>query len=339
MGIKQIKSGTNPLATDADQFRQALTGAADVGALSLCAAQSTPAAPTATATAVTGNPSGVYYYKVIVITGWQQSDGSYYVNGFAPSADSAQITVSGKVISLTSIPTGSTGTIARAIYRTAAGGSTGTEKYCDIVWDNTTTTYTDNIADSALGTGMPGSTTTPAAYGTGIPASVPIGNTTGTKISALSAIGIVGEIKPYAGSTAPTGALLCDGSAVSRTTYAKLFSVIGTTWGSGDGSTTFNLPNLKGRTLIGAGTATSGTKYNLGASSGEETHTLSIGEMPSHNHEADVYYTGGATGAAKNLYQFTYNTIAGSMFTADTGGGGTHNNMQPYSVINYIIVY
>ena len=62
----------------------------------------------------------------------------------------------------------------------------------------------------------------------------------------------VGSINLYAGSTAPTGWLICDGSAVSRTTYANLFSVIGTTYGTGDGSTTFNLPNLKRRFPLGA---------------------------------------------------------------------------------------
>jgi len=65
-----------------------------------------------------------------------------------------------------------------------------------------------------------------------------------------------GLIFPYAGSSVPTGWLYCDGSAVSRTTYAALFTAISTTWGTGDGSTTFNLPNLQGRTLICDGTGT-----------------------------------------------------------------------------------
>lgn len=66
-----------------------------------------------------------------------------------------------------------------------------------------------------------------------------------------------GMISPYAGASAPAGFLLCDGSAVSRTTYAALFSIISTTYGVGDGSTTFNLPNLQGRIPVGKENATS----------------------------------------------------------------------------------
>ncbi|MEM7179569.1 MAG: phage tail protein [Spirochaetota bacterium] len=65
----------------------------------------------------------------------------------------------------------------------------------------------------------------------------------------------VGTTLPYAGSSAPTGFLLCDGSAVSRTTYADLFAILGTTWGSGDGSTTFNLPDARAAVPAGAGTS------------------------------------------------------------------------------------
>lgn len=68
--------------------------------------------------------------------------------------------------------------------------------------------------------------------------------------------GVTGMVLPFAGSSVPDGFLACDGSAVSRTTYAGLFAVISTTWGVGDGSTTFNLPDLRGRSIIGAGTGT-----------------------------------------------------------------------------------
>ena len=97
-----------------------------------------------------------------------------------------------------------------------------------------------------------------------------------------------GLIAPYAGSTAPSGWLLCGGQAVSRSTYATLFTAIGTTYGTGDGSTTFNLPDLRGRAPHGVdnmgGTAanrvTSGgsgiTGTTLGAVGGTETHTLTI---------------------------------------------------------------
>lgn len=88
-----------------------------------------------------------------------------------------------------------------------------------------------------------------------------------------------GTILMFAGSQAPIGFLMCDGSAVSRDTYSALFAVIGTTYGTGDGSTTFNLPNLSGKVAIG-----SSNSHALGSTGGEENHTLSIGETPAHTH-------------------------------------------------------
>lgn len=161
-------------------------------------------------------------------------------------------------------------------------------------------------------------------------------------ITALFSSKIVGEIKPFAGSTAPTGTLLCDGSAVSRTTYASLFTAIGTTYGVGDGSTTFNIPNLKGRNLIGAGLATSGTTYTLGATGGAETHTLTVDEMPSHNHIPVTRYSATALGTESGITRSNGGTLEdkfGEYYTKNTGGGLAHNNMPPYAVINYVIVY
>lgn len=88
-----------------------------------------------------------------------------------------------------------------------------------------------------------------------------------------------GVVITYAGSTAPEGWLLCDGSAVSRDTYATLFDVIGTTYGVGDGSTTFNVPDLSGRVVIGV----SGT-HALASTGGEASHVLLETELPSHTH-------------------------------------------------------
>ncbi len=99
-----------------------------------------------------------------------------------------------------------------------------------------------------------------------------------------------GCINPYAGSSAPSGWLLCYGQAVSRATYAVLFAVIGTTYGVGDGSTTFNLPDLRGRTVAGvdnmggSDAARLDWANTLGTAGGTQTHTLSSGEMPSHTH-------------------------------------------------------
>jgi microcystin-dependent protein len=89
----------------------------------------------------------------------------------------------------------------------------------------------------------------------------------------------VGVIHAFAGATAPTGWLLCDGAAVSRTTYATLFGLCGTTYGSGDGSTTFNIPNLTDRIPTGYG-----TKFPRGEAAGSETFTLTTSNMPSHTH-------------------------------------------------------
>lgn len=88
------------------------------------------------------------------------------------------------------------------------------------------------------------------------------------------------------GAATPSGWLECDGSAVSRTTYADLFAVLGTTWGAGDGSTTFNLPDMRGRAPIGAGTGAGLTARALAATTGGETTTLAVGNMPAHDHGA-----------------------------------------------------
>lgn len=89
-----------------------------------------------------------------------------------------------------------------------------------------------------------------------------------------------GIIEPFAGTIVPTGYLLCDGSAVSRSTYATLFDVIGTTFGSGDGSTTFNVPDLSGRVPLGVSSA-----HLLGSTGGSETVILTESELPAHVHE------------------------------------------------------
>jgi microcystin-dependent protein len=110
-----------------------------------------------------------------------------------------------------------------------------------------------------------------------------------------------GTINSFAGTTAPSGWLLCAGQTVSRSTYANLFAVVGTTYGAGDGSTTFALPDLRGRTVAGkddmggstASRLTAGgsgiTGTTLGANGGTETHTLTTAQMPSHTHTQDSH--------------------------------------------------
>jgi hypothetical protein len=182
MPLKTIVSGANPLATDVGQLVESLNGTADVGPLQFVAPQTTPGAPTGTDSGSAGNLNGLYRWVTVLMTGWQQSDGSYYVTGFVPSTDSAQVSVSSHYANLTNIATGGAGVIGRAIYRTVASGGAGTEKFSFVMWGNTATTATDNIADGSLGTGMPGSGSNPAAYGTAIPVAVPTSNTTGTQL-------------------------------------------------------------------------------------------------------------------------------------------------------------
>jgi len=98
----------------------------------------------------------------------------------------------------------------------------------------------------------------------------------------------VGSVMPFAGATAPTGWLLCDGSAVSRTTYAQLFQVIGTTYGAGDGATTFNLPDMRGRVPVARGTNSAinalGKNDGIPADGVAFRHVHHSHGVPSHSH-------------------------------------------------------
>lgn len=169
-----------------------------------------------------------------------------------------------------------------------------------------------------------------------------------------------GVVLPFAGASAPSGYLLADGSAVSRTTYAALFTAIGTAYGIGDGSTTFNLPNLKGKVPVGKDAGQ--TEFDtLAETGGAKTHTLITAEMPTHTHIQNSHlhtsrqtyrlatspspaYNGdaivGSGGAyAESAYNAMQQINTGSTTPTnqDTGGNGAHNNLQPYIVLNYII--
>jgi microcystin-dependent protein len=146
---------------------------------------------------------------------------------------------------------------------------------------------------------------------------------------------MVGEIKLFVSQDPPGGWLHCDGSAISRTTYANLYNIIGVQFGSGDGSTTFNIPDGRGRVAIGYGDGPSTSNRLIGQSGGEENHQLTEFEMPEHHHSYDrVSGVNGAPGSGSiNIGSIS----SGS--TGNTGANVPHNIMQPYFVINWIIKY
>lgn len=176
---------------------------------------------------------------------------------------------------------------------------------------------------------------------------------------------VAGMVMPFAGTSAPTGWLLAYGQAVSRSTYSSLFTAIGTTYGSGDGSSTFNLPDLRGRVAAGkdnmGGSAASRitssqsnsddpiTGATLGDTGGDEVQDLQITHLPSHSHGAGTYAAnltilttnaGDQTVArpANNDGQSTTTlNLSVSGNSGSTGSGTAVNNMQPTIILNYII--
>ena len=153
---------------------------------------------------------------------------------------------------------------------------------------------------------------------------------------------ITGTVQAYAGNMLPNGWLLCDGSAINRADYADLFNAIGVIYGAGDGSTTFNLPNMNGRVAIGSGIGTdvnsTSKTFTLGDSNGEYTHQLTINEMPAHKHTFNSWYgANGANGHPCGIADGTYGSS--TMDMNNTGGDAYHNNIQPYTVLRYIIKY
>jgi microcystin-dependent protein len=132
---------------------------------------------------------------------------------------------------------------------------------------------------------------------------------------------LVGELKWYAGRTVPNGYLLCDGRPVSRTTYAKLFEAIGTIYGSGDGATTFNLPNGNGRTLQGGSTSEVGTYRNAGLPPITHTHSGTTESAGSHTHtRGSMEITGTFSGAGQSG-SLTPPVSSGAFYIARAAGG------------------
>lgn len=186
----------------------------------------------------------------------------------------------------------------------------------------------------------------------------------GTSIPSALALP-AGAIMQYAAATAPAGWLLCRGQTVPRAQYQSLFNAIGTTYGAGDGTSTFALPDLQGRVPVGLNS--SETEFNaLNKRGGAKTHTLTVAQMPSHNHTQSSHthtIHGGNSGTNARMrsgraepgggnssmgawhpwFGTGWNAIDNvktSSVTpsiANRGGGGAHNNIQPYITLNYII--
>lgn len=183
----------------------------------------------------------------------------------------------------------------------------------------------------------------------------------------------VGDLKYSARSSDHGGWLKCDGRSLSRTDYPDLFEVIGTSFGSND-SSTFKLPDTRGRVLGAIGTGVGLTARILGDTIGSETHTLTVNEMPNHSHTGTTDYSGTHThtnnsidgtlglmtangintasaglddsGGEANLYVAPEGVVidsAGShthtFTTATTGNSQAHNNMQPTSFIGNVFIF
>ena len=145
---------------------------------------------------------------------------------------------------------------------------------------------------------------------------------------------MVGAILPFAGSVIPEGFLLCDGRAVSRETYGNLFYEIGITYGAGDGSTTFNLPNMTNRVPV-----CDGSGFRLGSTGGEETHVLTGNELPGHTHGIPAHGHGNDILAttptmAHTVTQAVFKYSSYGTSNAGSGSAGTYGCYSAYGTSN-----
>lgn len=149
-----------------------------------------------------------------------------------------------------------------------------------------------------------------------------------------------GSILWFAGDLIPAGYVECDGRAISRTQFNRLFSVLDTKFGVGDGATTFNVPDLRGRFVLGrdnmggtsADRVTAPEADSLGAGAGEDKVTLSVAQLPSHTHS---YVVASSAGSGMNFNGSGDGNL--STVTGSTGGNQPHNNMPPFITLKAII--
>lgn len=178
-----------------------------------------------------------------------------------------------------------------------------------------------------------------------LPATLPGSGTSAMSIDStgqMGFFGVTGIIVPYGGSsTPPTGWLLCDGSQVSRTTYANLFAVIGTNFGSGNGTTTFHLPDARGRFIRivdgGAGRdpdAASRTAMNSGGLTGDNVGSVQTGAVESHRHSVEDTFNSPSGGGSKGWVNATSGGGTYAVNSAYTGGNETRpTNFNAYAII------
>ena len=167
----------------------------------------------------------------------------------------------------------------------------------------------------------------------------------------------IGELMLFAGNFAPRGYALCNGQILSIAQNTALFSILGTTYG-GNGQTTFALPDLRGRITVGQGQGPGLSPYNLGEIGGQEAHTLTTGEMPSHTHPVNAVANGQAGGtnvpAVTTLLATAYSAATGNPLVpiyssasptltmsgqavGAAGGNQPHENRMPFLTVNWCI--
>lgn len=154
----------------------------------------------------------------------------------------------------------------------------------------------------------------------------------------------IGEIIMFGGNFAPRGWAFCNGQLLPISENTALFSILGTTYG-GDGRTTFALPDFRGRAVVHAGRGPGLSDYDLGQKGGSETNTLTVNQLPAHQHvinakeEADAADPSGnyIAGTGLNAFGTTADRTMNANSTANTGGGQSVNNVQPFLGLNYII--
>ena len=165
------------------------------------------------------------------------------------------------------------------------------------------------------------------------------------KPQSLLIIGVIGgdgnppgAILQFAGLTAPEGYLLCQGQAVSRAGYARLYAVIGVIYGAGDGSTTFNLPDYRGRGPMGL-SASQSQFATPGQRGGESSHTMTWAEMAKHSHTVAGQIIGRASGGGnfRELTDFNSGLANNNSESWAAGDGAPFNVLDPYLVTNFII--